>query len=105
MQVRTTVECNGKPLTTNTEASLLDTPLGGPLTTLSASNATPTRMSRIIPAWVMDDFYDSDGGANSRDRDCVLSRSRSSSLRKRDSDELAIYVPMVGAAGLEPATR
>jgi hypothetical protein len=31
----------------NTEASLLNTPLAVPLTTLSTSNATPTRMSRI----------------------------------------------------------
>ncbi len=89
----------------NTEASLPNTPLVGPLTTLSTSNATPTRMSRIIPAWVMDDLCDDDRGANSWGRDCVLSRSRSSWLRKRDSAELVMYIPMVGAAGLEPATR
>jgi hypothetical protein len=35
---------------TNTEASLLNTPLAGPLTTLSTSNATPTRISRIRSA-------------------------------------------------------
>ena len=44
-------------------------------------------------------------GANSRDGDFVRSRCRSSSLRNADSSELAMYIPLVGAAGLEPATR
>jgi hypothetical protein len=34
---------------TNTEASILNTPLAVPLRTLSTSNATPTRMSRSVP--------------------------------------------------------
>jgi hypothetical protein len=35
----------------------------------------------------------------------VLSRSRTSSLRKRDGAEFVMYIPMVGAQGLEPWTR
>src|SRR6267142_4379688 len=46
MQMRTTAEQNEKSVTTDTEASVLNTPLAGPLTT---SNATSTRMSRHCP--------------------------------------------------------
>ena len=35
---------------TNTDASLLNTPLARPLTTLSTSKPMPTRMSRICSA-------------------------------------------------------
>jgi hypothetical protein len=38
-------------------------------------------------------------GANSSGRDCVVSRNRSSSLRKRNSAEFVMYIPMVGQPG------
>jgi hypothetical protein len=47
--MRTTAEQNEKSVTTDTEASVLSTPLAGPLTTSSRSNATSMRMSRNCP--------------------------------------------------------